>query len=65
MSVMSGGGILDIIQRRNPETEFDILKQIGSGTYGEVYKVSKSQVCLSVCLMHAAMDTKTVVVTCE
>ena len=32
--------VLDIIQRKNPETEFDILKQIGSGTYGEVYKVS-------------------------
>ena len=32
--------ILDIFQRKNPKTEFDILKQIGSGTYGEMYKVS-------------------------
>ncbi len=32
-------GILNIIQRKNPDKEFDILKQIGSGTYGEVYKV--------------------------
>ncbi|XP_064394786.1 mitogen-activated protein kinase kinase kinase kinase 5-like [Halichondria panicea] len=31
-------GILNIIQRKNPDKEFDILKQIGSGTYGEVYK---------------------------
>ena len=33
-------GILDIIQRRNPETEFDILKHINSDTHGEIYKVS-------------------------
>jgi serine/threonine protein kinase len=30
--------ILPVIQRRNPEREFEILKQIGSGTYGEVFK---------------------------
>ncbi len=34
-------GILNIIQRKNPDKEFDILKQIGSGTYGEVYKVRR------------------------
>ena len=33
-------GILGIIQRKNPDKEFDILKQIGSGTRAEVYKVS-------------------------
>jgi len=32
-------GILDIIKRKDPAKEFEILKQIGSGTYGEVYKV--------------------------
>ena len=36
---MSDSGILDIIKRKDPGKEFEILKQIGSGTYGEVYKV--------------------------
>ena len=36
---MSTPDILPGIQRKNPEREFEILKQIGSGTYGEVFKV--------------------------
>jgi serine/threonine protein kinase len=36
-------GILPSISRRNPENEFDLLKQIGSGTYGEVYKAKVSK----------------------
>ena len=30
---------MDIIKQKDPAKEFEILKQIGSGTYGEVYKV--------------------------
>ncbi len=32
-------GILPEISRRNPERDFELMKQIGSGTYGEVFKV--------------------------
>ena len=36
--------LLPVIQRKNPEREFEILKQIGSGTYGEVFKVCEEYV---------------------
>lgn len=36
--------LLPVIQRKNPEREFEILKQIGSGTYGEVFKVGTIQI---------------------
>ena len=36
---MTTPDILPVIQRKNPEREFEIVKQIGSGTYGEVFEV--------------------------
>ena len=38
--------LLPVIQRKNPEREFEILKQIGSGTYGEVFKVCEEYVVI-------------------
>lgn len=44
--------LLPHIKRSDPEKEFELLKQIGSGTYGEVYKVSSYCHTLSMKSLH-------------
>ena len=39
MLSMLGGPSHPAVSRRNPKDEYELLNRIGSGTYGEVYKV--------------------------
>lgn len=48
------------LSRRNPQEDFELIQRIGSGTYGDVYKVKLQRVKLrsiigqNVVLLHSA-----------
>jgi hypothetical protein len=34
------------VSRKNPTDEYDLIQRVGSGTYGDVYKVSDDEIKL-------------------
>ena len=42
MAAVNANALSSDISRRNPQDEYELIQRIGSGTYGDVYKVGIS-----------------------